>query len=294
MKLKRFTIALLSFILLCCMDAVSVSASYDCEYLGDLPETELGVDVDAVKDEMYENALCLELNRQYPGEEADPNGTHGKAWLVYYNDNLYAYVEIYDSDIVTPDVATQVSAPWETDSVEIFLNAKNSDDENDTIQYRIDVTGCPSIYSKIGIKDYGPVAVGDRFEYAQRRIDGGYALEFGFMTDSRTFGIQMQINDKTSDGKLYHVMSQSEFDSKSWSANLYPWTSVNGEEKQTEETKANASETEETKANASETEAAGEEESVGMPTWAIILIVSVVVVAVAGGVLVAVRKKKNS
>lgn len=215
MKLRRFYIAVLAFILLCGMGAVSVSASYGCEYLGDLPEVELGVDVDAVKDDMYENALCLELNRQYPGEEASPNGTHGKAWLVYYNNNLYAYVEIYDSDIVTPDEATQKSAPWETDSVEIFLNAKNSDDDSDTIQHRIDVTGWPSIYSQTGINDYGPAAVGDRFEYAQRSIDGGYALEFGFMTDSRTFGIQMQINDKTSDGKLYHVMSSSEFESES-------------------------------------------------------------------------------
>ncbi len=319
MKGKRLISVILAVLMLCCM-AIGVSASYECEYLGDLPEVEFGVDVDAVKDDLYENALCLELNREYPNEEADPNGTHGTAWLVYYNKNLYAYVEIIDSDIVIPDENTQKTVPWETDSVEIFLNAENSDDELDTIQHRIDVTGWPSIYSQGGINDYGPVAVGNRFEYACRLIDGGYALEFGFSTeDSKTFGIQMQINDKTSDGKLYHVMSPSEYESESWTADLYPWTSVNGEgkdyvketqpETQPEtqaETKAEtASDTKaetvaetkaesqaETKPTENTDNVKSDKEKSGMPVWGIVLIAAGVV-AIAVAVFVVIRKKKS-
>ncbi|MCR5264027.1 MAG: hypothetical protein K6D94_09145, partial [Clostridiales bacterium] len=194
--------------------------------LGNVPQSYADIAVDAQKDDIYAEALVLDISRPLTDGQ-DETGCHGTGWLLYKDGWLYEYAEITDPQLFDPDPDKQQNTPWETDSLELFVNVKNSEDSTDVMQYRIDCQGWPCVYDQNGIADYGPEAVGDQFKYAERAINGGYAVEFAVplnVAEGAHVSFQNQINDRYDDDQSQvQWMTPSSLNSSSWTADLYDY-----------------------------------------------------------------------
>lgn len=227
--MKKFLVLALTLAL---MTSISIFAAPDGASFGDIPQTTVSINVDAQKDEIYDQGLVIPLER--PLTETSPDyGTRGTAWCLFNNGTLYAFVHVQDKDIETPDPAMQTGQPWSTESVEIFIDAGNTGESANVMQYRIDVTGWPCIYNQGGRADYGQEAVGDAIGYAAKLGTNEYWVEFAIPVEGATekgftFGFQFQVNDRntTGDGTQTHVMSPSSLNSQSWTAELYDYAVV--------------------------------------------------------------------
>lgn len=211
--------------------SISVSAAPTGASLGDIPQTGIAITVDATKDDIYDKGLIIPLERPLTAGQND-YGTKGTAWCLFNNGTLYVVVNVKDSDIETPDPANQKSSPWSTESVEIFVDAGNKGEQANVLQYRIDVTGWPCVYTQAGRADYGQEAVGDAFGYACKLSSNEYWVEFaipleGAKTEGFQFGFQFQINDRSTKGDpQVQVMSPSSLGATSWSADTYDYAVV--------------------------------------------------------------------
>jgi LPXTG-motif cell wall-anchored protein len=224
--MKKFL--MVSLILSLLMSIASFGAA-DGASLGTVPQTTADIAVDATKDDIYDKGLYLELTRPITEGQAD-YGTKGEAWVLFKDGILYAYVHVNDSSIETPDPAKQESSPWETESVEIFVDANNSGDVANVLQYRIDVTNWPCVYTQGGQADYGPDMVKDQFKYASKLGNNEYWLEYGIpvagtAAAGKQVGFQFQINDRNEAGSV-QVMSPSSLGSSSWTAETYDYIVV--------------------------------------------------------------------
>ena len=194
--------------------------------LGDVPQSYADISVDATMDDIYNEGLKLDISRPLT-EGQDETGTHGTGWLLYKDGWLYEYAEIIDPQLFDPDPDKQQNTPWETDSLELFVNTLNSDESTDIMQYRIDCQGWPCVYDQNGTADYGADAVGDQFRYAERAISGGYAVEFAVplnVAEGTKVGFQNQINDRyDDDASQVQWMTPSSLSSSSWTAELYDY-----------------------------------------------------------------------
>ena len=223
--MKKFALAMAAVLVLSVL-AIPAFAAEAGASLGDVPQSYTDITVDAVKDDIYESGLKLDISRPLTDGQ-DETGTSGIGWLLYKDGWLYEYIEVTDPQLFAPDPDKQTGAPWETESVEVFVNVTNSDESTDVIQYRIDCTGWPCIYDQNGLADYGPDAVGDQFKYAYKAITGGYALEFGIplnVAEGTKIGFQNQINDRYDDDmSQVQWMTASSLGSSSWTAELYDY-----------------------------------------------------------------------
>ena len=205
-----------------------VSAHVDGGNLGDVPNTAEKITVDGKKDEIYDQALKVKVDQ--------PNGTSevkatADAWLLYSDGRLYVYAEVTDKDIVDPTADLQESSPWSTDSLEVFINEKNSDDAADIMQYRIDCTGFPSVYNQGGLAEYGQGKADSYFTYAARNTDNGYAVEYSIPVSAKEIGICFQVNDVLSDGSQTWAMAHSDVTgsgANSWTAGEHPYVTIGG------------------------------------------------------------------
>ena len=214
------------------MMSISVFAAPDGASVGDIPQTTESITVDANKDNIYDKGLVLQIDRPMDAGQND-YGTKGTAWCLFNNGTLYAFVHMMDKDIETPDPAKQTGEPWSTESVEIFIDAGNTGDVANVMQYRIDVTGWPSEYNQSGTANYGQEAVGDNFGYAAKLGTNEYWLEFaidvpGAEAQGFQFGFMFQNNDRntTGDGTQVILYSPSSLSSGSWTAELYDYAVV--------------------------------------------------------------------
>ena len=214
------------------MMSISVFAAPDGASLGDIPQTTETITIDANKDDIYDKGLVLALDR-IQTEGQNDYGTKGTVWCVFNNGKLYAFVHMTDKDIETPDPAKQTGEPWSTESVEVFIDAGNTGDVANVMQYRIDVTGWPSVYNQSGLANYGQEAVGDSFGYAAKLGNNEYWLEFaidipGAATQGFQFGFMFQNNDRntTGDGTQVILYTPSSLNSGSWTAELYDYAVV--------------------------------------------------------------------
>ncbi len=228
---------------ICCATGFDDSALKSCDFygikgyltaeivaekssLGSVPQSYADIVVDAQKDDIYAEALVLDISRPLT-EGQDETGCRGTGWLLYKDGWLYEYVEVTDPQLFDPDPSKQTDTPWETESVELFVNTLNSDESTDVMQYRIDVQGWPCVYDQNGLADYGPDNVGDAFKYAERAISGGYAVEFAVplnVAEGTKVGFQNQINDRYNDDESQvQWMTPSSLGSSSWTADLYDY-----------------------------------------------------------------------
>ena len=223
MKRKLLALALVLSALV-----TGVSAHVDGGNLGDVPNTAEKITVDGKKDEIYDQALKVKVDQ--------PNGTSevkatADAWLLYSDGRLYVYAEVTDKDLVDPTPDAQSSSPWTTDSLEVFINEKNSDDAADIMQYRIDCTGFPSVYNQGGLSEYGQGNADSYFTYAARNTDNGYAVEYSIPVSAKEIGICFQVNDVLSDGSQTWAMAHSDVTGSgagSWNAGEHPYVTIGG------------------------------------------------------------------
>ncbi|MCL2517717.1 MAG: hypothetical protein FWF15_04050 [Oscillospiraceae bacterium] len=233
MKKALVIILALIFIL-----SISSFAGSEGATLGAIPQlySAANIVIDGVKDDFYDQGLILPLTR--PLEEGQNDyGTHGTAWSIFKDGILYIIVQVIDLSIVEPTPEQQSGNPWNCDSVEVFIAPNNTDVTTEVIQYRIDVTGWPCYYTVHGggadnIALYGPEAVGDKFQYAHRRVGTQeYWVEYAIpiengKTEGYKFGFQFQINDPSDLGSQVQVMSPSSASSRSWTPELYDFATV--------------------------------------------------------------------
>jgi Domain of unknown function (DUF1083). len=223
--MKKITLALfLCFMLF----TLSVFASESGASYGDVPSTTENITVDAVKDDIYAKGLNMTIDRLLDPAGND-YGTRGNAYLLIKDNSLYIYVDVTTTDIIEPTSDLQTSTPWNTESVEVFINEGNTDDNAVTVQYRIDTTGWPCVYTQGGQADYGADMVGDEFGYAAAITSTGYAVEFRIplttYSQGTKVGFQFQINDPNDAGQI-QVMSRSSLTASSWTAELYDYITI--------------------------------------------------------------------
>ncbi|MDF2684980.1 MAG: Carbohydrate-binding family 9 [Clostridia bacterium] len=191
--MKKIIIIGLTVVLLFILSAASLAYTGNSSY-GSVPKAYEELIIDGVKDEMYSKGLQIDITR--PNPEIEGFAT-AKTWYLWTDGWIYIYAEILDDEIIEPDPTIQETSPWSCDSLEIFI-----DEDNDALelqQYRIDVTGWPCYYTQEGVADYGAEIVGTKFGFAQKRVDGGYNVEFKVPTtavEGKEIGLNMQINDR--------------------------------------------------------------------------------------------------
>ena len=257
--MKKILSSILAIALMATM-ALSSAASDIGECKGEVPKVEAGsVTIDGVKDAAYDNALCVDISQPLDGAAT---GAYGKAYMLWTDGSYYLLVEVYDADVVAPTEDNQLNSPWMTDSVEIFFDFTN-EAAGLAEQYRIDCTGFPSYYIEGGAYyAYGPEDAKEYFdEYAAAKTDFGYniemrvnlkeALEDYELKEGNSIGLQLQINDCTSDGNRVVYNMVSSLNAGSWDVSSYDYITLGAPV---------AAETEaETEAVVEETEAAVEE-----------------------------------
>lgn len=144
--------------------------------------------VDGVKDDVWQDALTLSIDRF---QQAWSTAT-GVAKLLWDEHFLYVLVEVTDDQLDTTS-----TNPWEQDSVELFLDQTNSKAPNYQAaagigQYRVNIHNDQS---------FGSGDVYDRFESAVTVSDASYTVEMAVpFTDitpevEKVIGIDLQIND---------------------------------------------------------------------------------------------------
>lgn len=218
-----YTIILCSLII-----SLNVFASESGVSYGDVPSTDADIVIDAKKDDIYAKGLYMRLDRLLAPDGND-YGTRGDAYIILKEKYLCIFVDVQTTDLIEPTADLQASTPWNVESVEVFINEGNTDDNTVTVQYRIDTTGWPCVYTQTGQADYGADMVGDQFGYAAALTGTGYAVEFKIplntYSEGTKIGFQFQINDPNEAGQV-HVMSPSSLTASSWTAELYDYITI--------------------------------------------------------------------
>jgi len=114
---------------------INVFASESGVSYGDVPSTPADNAIDAFKDDIYAKGLYMRLDRQLAPEGND-YGTRGDAYLILKDNFLCIFVDVQSTNLIEPDADLQASTPWNTESVEVFINPGNTDDNANTIQNR--------------------------------------------------------------------------------------------------------------------------------------------------------------
>lgn len=154
-KLKKL-IALLSCVAVLVCFSVPAFAGVYGEDLGEFPWVSTAPVVDAVMDDIYADAYHMVIDHLEPG--CIDTGITADVWFCWHGDYIYAFYQVYDPDVVTPDPERSKN-PWSYDNVEFFvdysascysdsLTGATQDVLDQCIQYRIDVSGYPSVYGK--------------------------------------------------------------------------------------------------------------------------------------------------
>ena len=185
--------------------ATPAMASYDAAKVADVPKVPSAdmITIDGQMDDaVWADAVKVEINQFNCGEE---NDTRGTAYMLWGDNALYVYYDVKDADVVIPSEDMQYDRPWNTDSVEMFLDFGN--EHADLVQqFRIDCTGFLSYYAEGGaMSAYGPNAKQYFGDYAVTRDGEGYNIEAVInlekwgRKEGDAIGLQLQINDMTSD-----------------------------------------------------------------------------------------------
>ena len=207
---------------------------------GDVPKSADVIVIDAVKDDVYDLGLRLDINRKYEPYDWSPDtGSTGVAWILWQDGFLYVYSEINKAIgplLSADEYNNQSGEPWMTDSLEIFLDPPNEGEDSE--QYRIDSTGWRSFENRFeGISSYNEdeSAADGIFEGKARRIDGSsYAVEYKIPIAKGAgdaLGFLLQINEIWDDGTRSVVFSASlNPESNSWAAIEYDYIVLSASE----------------------------------------------------------------
>ncbi len=227
--LRGFIAAAVMTALCICVCAVPAYAHKDGGYLGDVPGTDVAISIDAERDSIYNYGLSVDVKYE---KDREVRAT-GVVTLLYSKGVIYAFAEVTDSDVQTPDPEVRATAPWRTDSFEVFINLPNNTNVYDVLQFRIDCDGYPSVYDKSGLEAYGEEAASKYFTYAAKRTGSGYSTEFAIPVEAskgQEIGVNFQINDiYGQEGELTWAMVYSEAmagGTDSWYVSIYPYLTL--------------------------------------------------------------------
>ncbi len=220
---------ILSVFLVMMLLVTAVSASPSGASKGNVPKIGEGIIVvDGAKDEIYDQALTVDITQLLQGDE---NGAWAKAYMLWAEGAFYFLAEVTDPVISIPSADIQNSVPWESDSVEMFFDFGNEHLDL-AQQFRLDVTGFPSYYSEGGADSaYGPEAAAPYFdEYAATMTDVGYNIEMRvdlekyYLSEGQAIGMQLQVNDRIADNVSNSVKNMvSSQNAGSWDVDLYDY-----------------------------------------------------------------------
>ncbi|MGM9626087.1 MAG: sugar-binding protein [Eubacteriales bacterium] len=234
--MKKFFSAILAGVVLASL-AASVSASEDGACKGVVPKVPDGqITVDGeMNEQVWTEALQVSIDLLNIGSE---DGAQGVAYMLWAEGSWYLFVEVKDADVVAPDQDIQQTAPWNTDSVEMFFDFGNKH-EDLTQQFRVDCSGWQSYYTEGGATSaYGPDAEPYFDDSAVKMTGTGYNIEMRINLDKYglkegdSIGLQLQINDVTTDSptacaNVYNMASSN--DAKSWDVDLYDYITLGAE-----------------------------------------------------------------
>ena len=217
--------------------AASVSASYDAAKVADVPKVpsaDLIVIDGEMNDQVWADAVKVEINQFNVGEE---NDTRGTAYMLWGDDTWYLFYDVKDAEIVPPTEDAQNNTPWTTDSVEMFFDFGN--EHADLVQqFRVDCDGWLSYYTEGGATSiYGPDAGKYFGDYKVTMDAEGYNVEVAVnlsewgLKEGDAIGLQLQINDMTAANETSTTavwnMAQS-LGAGSWDADLYDYVVLGG------------------------------------------------------------------
>ncbi|MBM7573671.1 endo-1,4-beta-xylanase [Aquibacillus albus] len=143
-------------------------------------------EIDGTIDDIWSDVTELPINRYQMAWQ----GADGVAKVLWDNENLYALIQVSDSEL---DKSSQ--NPWEQDSIEVFVdenNVKTSFYQDDDGQYRVNFDNETT---------FNPESIADGFESATHVSGNGYTVEVKIPFRSITpenntqIGFDVQIND---------------------------------------------------------------------------------------------------
>ena len=174
--MKKITSILVSIVMVLSLAVPAFAGSVGTDY-GTIPKSPVDITIDGIKDPVYDYALKLDI-ASYSDGDVDL-GTRGKAYLLWRGTDMFVFIEVVDPEVVIRSHDVQLSQPWKTDCATFYIDPTNladADHLDDVMQYRLDCTGWPSVYS--------PRAAGTLEAYGSaedgftQNADGLYAADF--------------------------------------------------------------------------------------------------------------------
>ncbi|MCL2775422.1 MAG: hypothetical protein FWD71_19070 [Oscillospiraceae bacterium] len=240
--MKKAKIVIIAVALSVFMMFLPVLAASDGDSFGTIP-TASGIQIDGVKDAAYDSGVKIDIGTVYDTDKIGgvPDAT-GTAWLLWDGvGNLHVFATVTKKDVNSPADNQINGSPWNTDSVEVFIDPYN--DGTYAFQYRIDSTGYPSEGAQpTWIQGYGTAGdtpIMNPFQYAAKITSVGFDVEFSIplsnvvdgegapavtgIAAGKQIGLQLQINDMLSDGsdRAGVVVAASKNQADSWDVTKY-------------------------------------------------------------------------
>lgn len=193
---------------------ISTSAAPNGKDLGSVAQVKAAaVKVDGKKDAAYDNALKLKTAH-------NPDAAvYADIWVLWQKGYITFYAEVTDPKLEDKGTAKQTSAPWENDSIEIFVD-DNNDGVNYGMQYRVDFTGYGTWKDRNANKNYYTT---DKctgvFEWAAVKTDKGYTAEMSVPCSAKEgdkVGIMFQVNGISGTSLLEKTSGTSGWDTKDY------------------------------------------------------------------------------
>lgn len=153
--------------------------------------------IDGAAEKLWENAPAIQLDRIVPDATSIPASDLAEAELraMWDGQNLYILIRATDRTL-----STRNSAPWEQDSVELFIDEgqqRNRSYDDDDAQYRISAMG------QITLNDKNP----NKIQAQVLRTGSGYDIELAIPWLksapylNRSIGFEAQLNDDPGTGR---------------------------------------------------------------------------------------------
>ena len=294
--MKKVWLTLMAALLMVTL-SIPAFASEGRQNRGDLALISGEMTLDGKKDEAYAKGQSLSLNLKVVDAGGFTKEEIGKAWLIAQKgdttDYIWCYTEITDAAIQAGE-----GEFYARDSVELFLNFKNSDEASDTIQYIIDALGNAKAWQPDYVENRVDLAVegerdkvveiGSYFQCAVTGTDTGYSVEYrvpvnGKLENGAKIAYSMIVHNLPEWGMYYCETSDDA--PANWGVSTYDYFTVKAEaETTTAETDAPVD--------------SGEEEDTGElppttadPAWTFGILAATSAAACAAGLVISNKKK---
>lgn len=109
--MKKYLVSALAIAMLASMSVAANAAEFSASNANNW-----GITLDGVKDDAYVNDS---FKIEFPEVEGTEGGSTGAGWAAWDDENLYLYVEVYDTTVTK---AADVTSVYMNDSIEVYIN----------------------------------------------------------------------------------------------------------------------------------------------------------------------------